>query len=181
MSTTALAQVFAGLLGELGGEHPYTWGGKGWGPPLPDGGGLDCSGFAQGLLQRVGRMQHQAPLASHQLRDYGRQVNAPALWDVLYWPGHVGVVLVPGLFYLDAGGGGSTTAPGGEDWPTLGRAGRLRKWGDRGQAEVVVRIDDATDRDWELVALWRRYAMLRAVGANAGLPAQLAPYYREVR
>lgn len=133
MSTAPPAWVWPHVLSELSGLRPslalpYTWGGKGWGGPRGDGGGLDCSGFACGLLWRCGVLPHSGRTNTDGMLAW-EPVTDPRPLDVaLYGPSvadaaHVAVLGPDGRWY-DAGGGGSRTYPGGPDWPTRGRAGR---------------------------------------------------------
>lgn len=77
----ALAEMFVG--------SPYVWGGKTWG-------GIDCSGLVQLALQAAGRA---APRDSDmQAAELGVPLAADAplqRGDLIFWKGHVGIMLDP--------------------------------------------------------------------------------------
>ncbi len=66
---------------------PYFWGGR-------ESLGLDCSGLVQAALQACGRA---CPRDSGPQRALGREVapDAAARGDLLFWPGHVGLLSAP--------------------------------------------------------------------------------------
>ena len=88
--------VAQGLLG-----MPYVWGGRG-------GAGIDCSGLVQTSFARAG---HKLPRDSdQQAASAGRLLGegeAPARGDLIFFRGHVGILLDPGtLLHASQGASG---------------------------------------------------------------------------
>lgn len=112
---------------------PYTWGGKGWGGPGPNGEGLDCSGFACGLLWRLGHLSPHRWTNTDGMLAWQPTADPRPLDVCLYGPSatdasHVAVVVAPGAWLVESGGAGSDAYPGGPDWPTAGRTWRWVRW-----------------------------------------------------
>jgi len=67
---------------------PYSWGGR---TPA----GADCSGMVQAVLQACG---HELPRDSHDQEralSYHVPLNSRQRGDIVFWPGHVGLLLNP--------------------------------------------------------------------------------------
>lgn len=97
---------------------PYFWGRGSPGTPWGDGpAGVDCSGFAQMALVRLGLLPRSAPdRGARALADSSDPVElgSQRTGDLAYYPGHVMVVVgPPGAGghspVMGASGGGSTT------------------------------------------------------------------------
>lgn len=185
--------AFAGALGEImpGGHRArYTWGGKGWGGAGPDGRGFDCSGFACGLLTRLGLMSHRSWTNTDGLWANYPEIPGPgvipldlALYGKNDDPSHVAVVLLPGQYVIEAGGGGRQTQPGGSDWPPRrGRAPMVQRWGYRSDLLGVVRVlPEQTESDHRLLSQWQRHVLGASVGRRIPLSQPLKDWgYRPV-
>ncbi len=182
-------RALAPILGELtndGRSRPrYTWAAKGWGGARRVNGealGYDCSGFACGLLWRVGRLPVRRWTNTDGLWAMGRPVTVPEPLDLVLFgdndpPGdmsHVGVVVAPG-HYLDFGGGGSRTQPGGSDWPPeRGYGPRLLALGTRADQQGFRRVSERwTGEDLAAVRAWAGHVQAHRRGEAAPLSQEL--------
>lgn len=187
------------VLGELTGDGRwtprYTWAGKGWGGAAVDAGGellgFDCSGFACGLLWRLGLMSAKEGTNTDGLLAGGARVELSKArpLDLLLFgdndpvgdASHVGVVVRPGatLVYMDAGGGGSRTKPGGSDWPPAKGRVRLVKHPARSDLIACVRYRGRpTGEDRDALAEWGNHVAEVRAGRKPDLPQALTrwPY-----
>lgn len=189
----AFLRKLAPILGELSDDGRtvprYTWGGKGWGGATADGRGLDCSGFACALLWRVGRFSMRESTNTDGLWAMGPAVAAGAVQPldlVLFGDNdpvgdmsHVGVMVSQGA-YLDFGGGGSRTHPGGTDWPPKGPGLRLKRVGERSDLQGFRRVRGTwSAADVAAAREWARHVQAHRAGQAAPLSASLqaGPYY----
>ena len=170
-----LWEFMGSLREEYGGtkEAPavYTWAGKGYGGAnIVDGipHGLDCSGFVLGLLRRLLLYPHGGQINSQAMHDQAVPVASDEtnIFDLIFFgtsPSgvyHVAMVLIPGVLYIDCGGGGSKTKPGGADWPPArGRVFRFNKWSFRSSELVSYgRLRKAvSEEDHAIVAEWKQH------------------------
>lgn len=129
----------------------YGWAGVHWGPvPSPGADVLDCSGFVSCVLARLGvataRCTSSSVSASWPVVPAGQV--APG--DVVWWSGHVGIVVVPGTAYMDAGGEGRESIPTSAG----GGAVRMRRWTAREGGPRAVHRPPAVAAELSLVAAW---------------------------
>lgn len=190
------------ILGEVTGDGShvprYTWAGKGWGGALLDDDGealgFDCSGFACGLLWRLGIISAKEATNTDGLLAGGRRVSLSSArpFDLLLFgdddpPGdasHVGVMLKPGVqvVYMDAGGGGSKTRPGGSDWPPSRGRVRLVRHPARSDLISCVRFRGSpTSEDREALAEWSGHVAQVRAGFQPDLPRELMAWPYQLR
>lgn len=193
-------RIVGPLMGEVTGWGKfiprYTWGGKGWGgAQLDDDGnalGFDCSGFACGVMWRCGWMSAKSWTNTDGLWAMGQKVQLGQVQpgDLILFGdnepvgdmSHVGVVLFPGKQYLDAGGGGSRTKPGGSDWPPERGKVRVSKWSARADVQGFVRIrEKQTAEDREALGEWRAHCQAAQAGQRPELPPELTRWPYQLR
>lgn len=165
---------------------PYTYGGKGWGGALIDGDGNrighDCTslpfcGFRRlGLIPhgKFGGMEWRFVRAKY-LPDFCEKVTSPAPFDLVFFSGHVGVVVDPGRLYMDFGGGDRDTQPGGSDWPAKNGRFRFRRWDYMNKQHLGYGRFRAQvgPEDHAIIAAWEAHVAQTRAGQKPALSSEL--------